>query len=103
MLDYDVVTILPAKSSEAQPFRTIYCERVAMYKTLDGQQTRRNCRMVLLEMLDGLLRLFPEVASKSKGRFSFGSLDDLWLRLAVAAAPFCLIINMKGVRNISLC
>ena len=51
MLDYDVVTILPAKSSEAQPSRTIYCERVAMYKALDGQQTRRNCRILLLQRI----------------------------------------------------
>ena len=46
-----------------------------MYKALDsgGQQDRRNWRQALLEVLDGWLRLFPEVASKNKGRLSFGS------------------------------
>ena len=47
-----------------------------MYKTLDGQQDRRNWKPPLLEVLDGLLRLFPKVASKRRGRLSFGSLTD---------------------------
>ena len=91
MLDYYVVTSLSAKSSEAESFRTFYCERVAMYKALDGQQDRRNWRPALVEVLDGLLRLFPDVASKRKGRLSFGSApdvqpsavsaDDLWAEL----------------------
>ena len=44
-----------------------------MYKALDGQQDRRNWRPSLLEVLDGWLRIFPEVASKNKGGLSFGS------------------------------
>ena len=36
MLDYYVVTSLSAKS-ETESFRSFYCERVAMYKALDGQ------------------------------------------------------------------
>ena len=35
MLDNYVVTSLSAKSSEAQPFRTFYCKRAAMYKALN--------------------------------------------------------------------
>ena len=64
MLDYYVVTSLSAKSSEAESFRTLYCERMAIYKALDGQQDRRNCSPALLEVLDVWLRLFAEVASK---------------------------------------
>ena len=44
-----------------------------MYKALDGQQDRKNWRQGLLEVLDGGLRLFPEVAIKNKGRLLFGS------------------------------
>ena len=57
MLDYCVVTSLSAKSSEGQPFRIFYCERVEMCKALDGHQDRRNWRPALLEVLDGWLRL----------------------------------------------
>ena len=74
MLDYYVVTSLSEKSSEAQPFRTFYCERVAMYKALDGQQDWRNWRQALLEVLDWWLRLFPEVASKDKAGFRLGQI-----------------------------
>ena len=74
MLDYYVVTGLSAKSSEAEPLRIFYCERVAMYK--DEQEDRRNWRPALLEVLDGWLRLFPEVSSKKKGRLSFGPASD---------------------------
>ena len=44
MLYCYVVTSLSAnlKSSEAESLRTFYCERVAMYKALDGQQVQRN-------------------------------------------------------------
>ena len=52
MLNYYVVTSLSAKSIEAQHFRTIYCERVAVSKALDGQQDRRNWRPALREVLD---------------------------------------------------
>ena len=48
MLDYYVVISLLAKSSEAESFRTFYCEQVAMYKALDGQKNRRNWRPALL-------------------------------------------------------
>ena len=74
MLDYYVVASLSAKSSKAESFRTFYCERVAMYKAFDGQQDRKNWRLLLLEALDGWLRLFPEVASKNKGRLRLGPL-----------------------------
>ena len=42
MLDYYLVTSLSAKLSEAEPFKNVYCEWVAMYnlKALDGQQDR---------------------------------------------------------------
>ena len=75
ILDYYVVTSLSAKSGEAQHFRTFHCEWVAMYKALDGQQDQRNWRPwpALHEMLDGWLSIFPKVASKNKGRLSFGS------------------------------
>ena len=73
MLDYYVVTSLSAKSSEAQHFRTFHCVWLAMYKALDKKQDRRNWRPALLEVLNGWLRMFPEAASKNKGRLSFGS------------------------------
>ena len=47
-----------------------------MYKALYGQQDRRNWRPELLEVLDGWLHIFPKVASKRKGRLSFGSSTD---------------------------
>ena len=102
-----------------------------MYKAFDGQQDRRNWRLLLLEALDGWLRLFPEVASKNKGRLRLGPLptpsrgqcrltiselniapygalqavDRTWLfgPMAVTVAPFRLKINTRGVRNISSC
>ena len=37
------------------------------------QARRRNWRQALLEVLDGWLCMFSEVASKNKGRLSFGS------------------------------
>ena len=59
MLDYYVVTSLSAKS-ETESFRSFYCERVAMYKALDGQQDRRYWPApALLDVLEGWLRLFP--------------------------------------------
>ena len=100
MLDYYVVTSLSAKSSEAEPFRTFYWERVAMYKALDRQQERRNWRPTLLEVLEGRLCLIPEVACKRKGRFTLGSAraaqpsavspDDLWAQhCALRGSPDC--------------
>ena len=93
-----------------------------MYKALDGQQQdRRNWRPALLEVLDGWLHLFPEVANKNKGRISFGRQTTSELNIvlcealqafdwtgplslmAVVASPFRSIINTKGTRNISLC
>ena len=74
--EFIIVTSLSTKPSEAQPFRTFHSEQMAMYKALDGQQDRRNWRQGLLEVLDGWLRLFPEVASQNKGRLSFGSPSD---------------------------
>ena len=62
MLDYYVVTSISAKSSEAQPFITFYCERATMYKALNGQQDRRNWRLALLEVQEGWLRMFPGVS-----------------------------------------
>ena len=47
-----------------------------MYKALDGQQDQSNWMPALLEVLDGWSRKFPEVASKRKGRLSFGSSTD---------------------------
>ena len=44
-----------------------------MYRALDGQQDRIDGRPELLEVLDGWLHIFPEVASMNKGRLSFGS------------------------------
>ena len=67
------MTSLSAKSSEAESFRTFYCEQVAMYKSLDGHQDQRNWRPALLEVLDRWLRMFPEVASKRKCMLLFGS------------------------------
>ena len=68
--------VVSAKSSEAESFRTFYCERVAMYFAHHGQQDRRNWRPALREVLDGWLRMFPEVPSKRKCRLSFGSSTD---------------------------
>ena len=48
-----------------------------MYKAFDGQQGRRNWRLALLEVLDRWLRLFPEVASKNKGKLRLGPLPTL--------------------------
>ena len=87
MLDYYVVTSLSAKSSEVESFRTSYCERVAMYKALDGHQDRRNWRLALVEVLDGWLHLFLDVSSKRKGRLSFGSAPDVQPS-AVSAGDF---------------
>ena len=53
MLDYYVMTSLSTKSSEAVSFRTFYCDLVAMYKALDGQQDQRHWGPALLEVLDG--------------------------------------------------
>ena len=68
MLDHYVVKSLPAKLSEAQPSESFIAS--------DGQKGRRNWEPALLEFLDRWLRLFPEIASMNKGRFSV-SLDDL--------------------------
>ena len=54
-------------------------ERVAMYKALEltnRQQDHIDWRLALLEVLDVWLRLFPEVASKMKGRLSFRFATD---------------------------
>ena len=47
-----------------------------MYRAVDGLQDRRNWRQGLLEVLDGWLRLFPDVACKRNGRLSLGFAPD---------------------------
>ena len=49
---------------------------MAKYKALEGQQDRRNWRPALLEVLAEWLCMFPKVASKRKGRLSFGTSTD---------------------------
>ena len=78
MLDYYVVTSLSTKSSEVKSFRTFYCERVAVYKALNGQQDWRNWRPALLEVLDGWLSLlkscFPRFQARGRADFRLGLL-----------------------------
>ena len=74
MLDYYIVTSLSAKSSEAQHFRTFYYERGQCTRPSTDSKTGETGGRRFLRCWTG--GLFQEVASKRKGRLSFGSSTD---------------------------